>query len=478
MSLLKQATGIGGHSGEELKHEGVMDMFKSKNIKTTFRTLFYGLFLDDCEFLQKGVDYLEEYLMDENEKIIIHKEDVEEVVSLLKKFLSGSKNTLIIDKSLSNIDKSEYGTHIYQSIKEELNKKKPFNYEYSCNIVKKVLEDPRMKGNSINKLLEEYITLFPKVTTELIKDNSFTTEKITENPSLPKICPESALNSINQDWLATKNEIQLLSETASTFTTESATNFISNIKTFFTNSLMGINNALSNFMKTYTITDKYFKDNVNMLNSKSSAINSIISKKFFEIENIETKCVVGMKLNYLGTTKELKIFASKIPEIKTSIDGVSNFIENLYNNHNDARLSNIKNLDNLTELSSKTTEIISELIDGKSIKENVTIGNLFPNSNGIKIVKDELIEVNNILYKADVEALNKSVNRLISVVTIFLKEINENEAMYSKGVINSLQYSVKETADIITNFGTFLVLSNQFTSYYLTTIDVIKDNAK
>ena len=76
------------------------------------------------------------------------------------------------------------------------------------------------------------------------------------------------------------------------------------------------------------------------------------------------------------------------------------------------------------------------------------------------------------------EALNKSVNRLINVVTIFLKEINENEAVYSKGVINSLQYTVKETADIITNFGTFLVLSNQFTSYYLTTIDVIKDNAK
>ena len=91
---------------------------------------------------------------------------------------------------------------------------------------------------------------------------------------------------INQDWLATKNEIQLLSETASTFTTESASNFISNIKSFFSNSLLGINNAISNFMKTYTITDKYFKDNVNMLNSKNGIINTIVAKKFFEIENI------------------------------------------------------------------------------------------------------------------------------------------------------------------------------------------------
>ena len=476
MSLLKQATGIGGHSGEELKHEGVMDMFKGKNIQTTERSV---KLIDNLNMMQsfdtKNWCWLVENFFnpnpdeDNNNSNITIKDFVTKNLNEIKKynqylsqFINGNTKKIIINKDTKSIKREHLSMKV---IVQEISKgiKHNFNTTLDDGIVsknKKILKDTEFKE------LKEQNALFAKVAEILNKENEFTKEEVTVE------------TAINQDWLATKNEIQLLSETASTFTTESASNFISNIKTFFTNSLMGINNALSNFMKTYTITDKYFKDNVNMLNSKSSVINSIISKKFFEIENIETKCVVGMKLNYLGTTKELKIFASKIPEIKTSIDGVSNFIENLYNNHNDARLSNIKNLDNLTELSSKTTEIISELIDGKSIKENVTIGNLFPNSNGIKIVKDELIEVNNILYKADVEALNKSVNRLISVVTIFLKEINENEATYSKGVINSLQYSVKETADIITNFGTFLVLSNQFTSYYLTTIDVIKDNAK
>lgn len=471
MNLLKDTlnnNGIGGHSGDELKHEGVMDMFKSTKVQTTPRDMYWLAFHSDLEFIQKGMYYLTE----EDEEIPVHLDDIQELIKFNNEYLK-NKNTkvIIIDKNYDGkFNKADDISKWYKNWNEDIIKaisegmSKYFKYYYDS------IEDglKTYKKDDIKKALNNL-----KSSLKQVESNINSHSKVVSKDS--ELTKESA---INQDWLATKNEIQLLSESASTFTTESASNFISNIKSFFSNSLLGINNAISNFMKTYTITDKYFKDNVNMLNSKSSVINTIISKKFFEIENIETKCVVGMKLNYLGTTKELKIFASKIPEIKTSIDGVSNFIENLYNNHNDARLSNIKNLDNLTELSSKTTEIISELIDGKSIKENVTIGNLFPNSNGIKIVKDELIEVNNILYKADVEALNKSVNRLISVVTIFLKEINENEATYSKGVINSLQYSVKETADIITNFGTFLVLSNQFTSYYLTTIDVIKDNAK
>lgn len=467
-STLKDNGVIGCNSEDELKHEGVMDMFKSTKVQTTPRDMYWLAFHSDLEFIQKGMYYLTE----EDEEIPVHLEDIQELIKFNNEYLK-NKNTkvIIIDKNYDGkFNKTDDISKWYKNWNEDIIKaitegmSKYFKYYYDS------IEDglKTYKKDDIKKALNNL-----KSSLKQVESNINSHSKVVSKDS--ELTKESA---INQDWLATKNEIQLLSESASIFTTESASNFISNIKSFFSNSLLGINNAISNFMKTYTITDKYFKDNVNMLNSKSSVINSIISKKFFEIENIETKCVVGMKLNYLGTTKELKIFASKIPEIKTSIDGVSNFIENLYNNHNDARLSNIKNLDNLTELSNKTTSIISELIDGKSIKENVTIGNLFSNSNGIKIVKDELIEVNNILYKADVEALNKSVNRLISVVTIFLKEINENEATYSKGVINSLQYSVKETADIITNFGTFLVLSNQFTSYYLTTIDVIKDNAK
>ncbi len=472
MSLLKNTLKdngiIGCNSEDELKHEGVMDMFKSSKVQTTPRDIYWLTFHSDLEFIQKGMYYLTE----QDEEIPVHLDDIQELIKFNNEYLK-NKNTkiVVIDKNYDgNFNKADDISKWYKNWNEDIIKaitdgmSKYFKYYYDS------IEDglKTYKKDEIKKALNNL-----KSSLKQVESNINGHSKVVSKDS--ELTKETA---INQDWLATKNEIQLLSETASTFTTESASNFISNIKSFFSNSLLGINNAISNFMKTYTITDKYFKDNVNMLNSKNNVINTIVAKKFFEIENIETKCVVGMKLNYLGTTKELKIFTSKIPEIKTSIDNVSSFIENLYNNHNDARLSNIRNLDNLTELSNKTTSIISELIDGKSIKEDVTIGNLFPNSNGIKIVKDELIEVNNILYKADVEALNKSVNRLISVVTIFLKEINENEATYSKGVINSLQYSVKETADIITNFGTFLVLSNQFTSYYLTTIDVIKDNAK
>lgn len=463
---------------EVITHEGILDAFKSKNIKTTYRTIFYGLFLDDCEFIQKGVDYLEEYLMDEDEKIIIHREDVEEVVRFLKKFLSGSKNTIIIDKSLSNIDKSEYGSHIYQTIKEELNKKKPFNYEYSCNIVKRTLEDPRMKGNSINKLLEEYITLFPKVTTELIKDNSFTSEKITENPNLPKVCPESALNVYSNVWFQQQDELKVLSQGFEHYSTESGSNFINNIKTYFTNALMGIMNSASNFFKSYSISDKYFKDNINALNSKASIINTLASGKFSEIENIETKCVLGMNLNYVGTVKELKVFLTYVKNVKQDLDSLSDYIENLYNNVNDERLSNYNHSKFLTSVESnnnKTTAIISELIDGKSTKEDVKIGNLFPNSNSIKLVKEELIDINNQLLKLDIEAINKSVARLVASTNMYLKDASKEEGIYSKHVIITLQESIENVGSLITNLGSFLALSNQFTSYYLTTIDVIKD---
>ena len=179
-----------------LTHEGVMDIFKSKNIKTTIRTICYGIYLEDCEFHQKGISYIEEYLMDETEKIIIHNEDVEEVLKYLKKFISGNKKTIIIDKKLSNIDTNEYGEHIYTTLNSELKNKHPFNWNSSINIIKKVLESNRVKDKKTVILLKQYIELMIKVTDEMTKENSYTDEPITENPGLPKYAPESALTIV------------------------------------------------------------------------------------------------------------------------------------------------------------------------------------------------------------------------------------------------------------------------------------------
>lgn len=467
MSLLRQARGL-PESNEELKHEGVMDIFKSDKVQTTPRDVYWLAFHSDLEFIQKGMYYLTE----EDEEIPVHLDDIQNLINFNNEYLK-NKNTrvIIIDKNYDGkFNKTDDISKWYKNWNEDIIKaitdgtNKYFKYYYDA------IEDglKTYKKDDIKKALNNL-----KSSLKQVESNINGHSKVVSKDS--EVTKETA---VNQDWLDTQTAIQNFLVTAEGFTTESASNFISNVKTFFTNSIMGISNAISNFMKSYTLTDKYFKDNVTMLNSKNSIIGTIISKKFYDIENIQTKCVVGMKLNYVGTTKELKVFLSYLPEIKTSIDKVSGFIENLYNNHNDARLSNISVLNSMTDLRNKTTNIISELIDGKSVKEDVTIGNLFPNSNSIKLVKEDLLDINHTLVKADVDALNASVTRLTSVLTLFLKEIGDNEPVYSKSVINSLQYSVKEIADVVTNFGTFLVLSNQFTSYYITTLDVVNDAIK
>lgn len=467
MSLLRQARGL-PESNEELKHEGVMDIFKSDKVQTTPRDVYWLAFHSDLEFIQKGMYYLTE----EDEEIPVHLDDIQNLINFNNEYLK-NKNTrvIIIDKNYDGkFNKTDDISKWYKNWNEDIIKaitdgtNKYFKYYYDA------IEDglKTYKKDDIKKALNNL-----KSSLKQVESNINGHSKVVSKDS--EVTKETA---VNQDWLDTQTAIQNFLVTAEGFTTESASNFISNVKTFFTNSIMGISNAISNFMKSYTLTDKYFKDNVTMLNSKNSVIGTIISKKFYDIENIQTKCVVGMKLNYVGTTKELKVFLSYLPEIKTSIDKVSGFIENLYNNHNDARLSNISVLNSMTDLRNKTTNIISELIDGKSVKEDVTIGNLFPNSNSIKLVKEDLLDINHTLVKADVDALNASVTRLTSVLTLFLKEIGDNEPVYSKNVINSLQYSVKEIADVVTNFGTFLVLSNQFTSYYITTLDVVNDAIK
>lgn len=470
MSILKEVM-TPPTSGEVVTHEGVMDMFKSKNIKTTERTL---QLIDSLNILQSYDDknwcYEADYFL-ENSKTLkttfetflnVNKNKILEYNKYLSDFLNGNKKYIIINKDSKHNFKNLSLKSVLSELKKGLNSESKFHSIF--NIV--IKNNEKFLKIKENKDLEKQQELFNKVIDMINKENEFTTDEITKE------------TAINQDWLDTQTAIKEYLVVAEPFTTESASNFIVNIKNYFSNALMGINNVIGNFMKTYTVTDKYFKDNVTALNSKNNIINNIISKKFFEIESIETKCVVGMKLNYVGTTKELKVFLNYFKETKTAIDSIASFVENLYNNHNDARLSNIEKVYNLEDISYKTNAIIVELIDGKSVKENVTIGNLFPNSNSIKITKEDLLEINTQLMKADIEGFYKSVNRLTSVLNVFLKEINDNEAVYSKYTISQLQYTVGEIANIITNFGTFLVLSNQFTSYYLTTLDVVNDKIK
>ena len=192
--------------------------------------------------------------------------DIEKSIVHFKKFLNSSKKEKVITKNYKNdsLDITSDGTntiyYILKNNKDSLEKgvKSALGLGKLWRIYNHN-EEYEFKDD-IYKKIEELGDLGDKIVIELCKEISFTDSELTKE------------TAINQDWLATKNEIQLLSETASTFTTESASNFISNIKSFFSNSLLGINNAISNFMKTYTITDKYFKDNVNMLNSKNSII--------------------------------------------------------------------------------------------------------------------------------------------------------------------------------------------------------------
>ena len=143
MSLLKQATGIGGHSGEELKHEGVMDMFKSKNIKTTLRTLIFMDDFSDCEWHQKGLTYLEDAITSEIEPKI-HIEDLREAIKINKKFLNSKSTLLVVNKSSKgkdNIKKDLYSEHAFNNVKEYLEKKEYFKW------YKKIAKDAGIQKN-------------------------------------------------------------------------------------------------------------------------------------------------------------------------------------------------------------------------------------------------------------------------------------------------------------------------------------------
>lgn len=466
---------------EVITHEGIMDAFKSKNIKTTERTL---ILIDNLNILQSYDDknwcYEAEYFLENSETLKtnfdaflnINKNKILDYNKYLNNFLNGSKKIIILNKDSNYKFKNLSFKSVFSELKKGLNSESKFNSIFNI-IIKNNNKFLKVKKDNKDLLLQQ--ELFKKVIELINKENEFTEQDITNESALNTESNKSVYSNV---WFQQQDELKVLSQGFEHYSIESGSNFINNIKTYFTNALMGIMNSASNFFKSYSISDKYFKDNVNALNSKASIINTLASGKFSEIENIETKCVLGMNLNYVGTVKELKVFLTYVKNVKQDLDSLSDYIENLYNNVNDERLSNYnhsKFLSSVETNNNKTTTIISELIDGKSTKEDVKIGNLFPNSNSIKLVKEELIDINNQLIKLDIEAINKSVARLVASTNMYLKDASKEEGIYSKHVIITLQESIENVGSLITNLGSFLALSNQFTSYYLTTIDVIKD---
>lgn len=238
MSLLKEVM-VPPTSGEIVTHEGVIDMFKSKNIKTSIRTLVFMDDFSDCEWHQKGLTYLEDAIADEIEPKI-HSEDLRDAIKINKKFLNSKSTTIIVNKTSKgkdNIKKDLYSEHAFDDVKDFLEKKDYF--KWYKKIVKDAIDSNLFsKKQEDLKLLKEYLETLEKVEKELNKENEFTTDKVTVE------------TAINQDWLDTQTALAEYLVTAEGFTAESASNFVSNIKTFFTNSLMGISNAISNFMKS------------------------------------------------------------------------------------------------------------------------------------------------------------------------------------------------------------------------------------
>lgn len=280
----------------------------------------------------------------------------------------------------------------------------------------------------------------------------------------------------NQLWEELKNNYN--GNTLEQLMTESGgSGFITNIKEFFSNALLKIIGSVNDLFKTYNITDKYYKDNVRDLTKLNGKISNISKLQFSTISSMKMKCVTGMKLDYLSTTKELKQFIPMINNLKNEIDKVSTFIENLINNNNDIRQSGSRKIDtdNLLFMANKTTAIIEELIDGKSPVDEKTINMLFPNVVSFKMVKDDLLSINNDLLKANIEDINKSVKRLITVTETWLKNSREEkDVVYNSNTINQLQYGVESIAKITTSFGMFLILSNQFTSYFMSTVEIVE----
>ena len=475
---------IGEEFEEQLTHEGILDIFKGKNIKlqTTPADLEWLVFSGDLEFIQKGYYYLSE----EDIEIPVHLDDIDNFIDVNNEYLKSKKTkVIVIDKDYDgrfnkgedrNYWAKEWNKEVIATIKNGLS----FKYDYDC--IDKGLKTYSKDSNIIKKLRElksslQKVEVSLKKNTKIVSDSTaITTESAL---TVEEVTTETAVNlSGVLELIKARDELETLSHS---LTTESGFTFVTKVKDFFANTIREIKNKLSNIFSQQDITIKYQEDKIKELKLLTNMCSKLGSIKFSQIEYIDLPIMMGMKPNYNQTTFELNNLLVSFKGAIEQIVDLNNLISNLIVDKDDIRISNnpklYKYAREILDTRNKTTRIINEITETKQPVDVKKANNLFNNLGSIKDINVNYINLYQETIKFDITKYVTEINRLSTLLTTWIDSVNDrdSEVKYSSNVINIIQDNVSNIANITTNLGIYIAYLNQTSAFFITDIKMLNE---
>ncbi len=476
---------IGEEFEEQLTHEGILDLFKDKNIKTTERTLrlIDGLNIlqsfDDKNWCYVADDYLgaNSENSDYGKFIKSNKNKILDYNKILLSFISSGKKDIIINKDsnleFKNLSFKTIFSEIKKGLKSESKFKSIFNTVLSNN--KKLLL------KETDKDLEKQQELFVKVIDILNKENSITTDKVTTESALTieEVTTETAVNlSGVLELIKARDELETLSHS---LTTESGFTFVTKVKDFFANTIREIKNKLSNIFSQQDVTLKYQEDKIKELKLLTNICSRLGSIKFSQIEYIELPIMMGMKPNYNQTVFELNNLLVSFKGAIEQIEDLNNLLSNLIVDKDDIRISSnpklYKYAREILDTRNKTTRIVNEITETKQPVDVKQAGKLFNNLGSIKDINISYINLYQETIKFDISKYIISINRLSTLLTAWIDSVNDRdgEVKYSSNVITVVQDNVSNIANITTNLGIYIAYLNQTSAFFATDVNMLSE---
>ena len=478
---------IGEQFEEQLTHEGILDVFKSKNIETTARTLVLlsNLERDDIDSNKEYI-HIVESVYDGDEKPSTG--GIDKSISVLKSFLSGSKSTIVVSKKYNN-DKLKITKDGVSRLFNLMGKKtEPIETfkKYFNNWIGKTNRiiahsgEYKLNESTVNKL-KEIVELMEKIIPEIAKDSKITDKKVTTESALTieEVTTETAVNlSGVLELIKARDELETLSHS---LTTESGFTFVTKVKDFFANTIREIKNKLSNIFSQQDITVKYQEDKIKELKLLTNMCSKLGSIKFSQIEYIELPIMMGMKPNYNQTVFELNNLLVSFKGAIEQIEDLNNLLSNLIVDKDDIRISNNPKLykfaREILDTRNKTTRIVNEITETKQPVDVKKATNLFNNLGSIKDINVNYINLYQETIKFDITKYVIAINRLSSLLTTWIDSVNDRDSdvKYSSNVINIVQDNVSNIANITTNLGIYIAYLNQTSAFFITDIKMLNE---
>lgn len=488
---------IGEEFEEQLTHEGILDLFKDKNIKISKRML---KLLEDGDI--RGHDWLSvsgefrklttlgKFNYDVNttkaklKKVIAdNRSKLKDFNKTLKDFLSSDKNKVVIAKDNKAFASAKwYARRIHEKhIISDILDGYIFIFIYGLRHEHPygLIENNEFEDSDIT----ESVKLTQKFIEEIVKNKEveITTEKVTTESALTieEVTTETAVNlSGVLELIKARDELDTLSQS---LTTESGFTFVTKVKDFFANTIREIRNKLSNIFSQQDITLKYQEDKIKELKLLTNICSRLGSIKFSQIEYIELPIMMGMKPNYNQTVFELNNLITSFKGAIEQIEDLNNLLSNLIVDKDDIRISNNPRLykfaREILDTRNKTTRIINEITETKQPTDVKQAGKLFNNLGSIKDINVSYINLYQETIKFDIGKYVTGINRLSTLLTAWIDSVNDRdgEVKYSTNVISVVQDNVSNIANITTNLGIYIAYLNQTSAFFATDVNMLSE---